>query len=177
MQTLIAEQPLITCLILGILALGVGYGWLQTGKRELAAGALVLIALIPAAWLLADYWVTEREEIEQLIYATASAIESNDHERAVALIADVGTRDLAQRELANYVFDVARVAKIRDINVIEGAFPPEADVDLNVKIVVSQRSGGMQNVSVPRRLMFAIGKVGESVVDHRLPAYADHRQT
>ena len=162
MQTLLAEQPLILSLLLGILAAGLVYGWLQTGKLEVGAAGLVCAALIPAVWVIADYWVTDREQIEDLIYDTAEAVKNNDHERALQLIADPTTKAQAKAELGSYVFDEARVTKIREIEMIDGTFPPEADIDLNVKIVVSQRSGAMQDVPVLRRLMLRLQKTGES---------------
>jgi hypothetical protein len=173
MQSLLAEQPLILSLMLGVLAVCLIYGWLQTGKKELAAIGLTLAALIPVAWVIAANWVTDRERIEVLIYETADAIKNNDHERALNLIADTSIRDRARGELGNFVFDEARVTKIREIKLVDGTFPQEADVDLYVKIVVSQRTGGLQDQNVPRRLMLRLQKEGDGWVitdyDHMSP--------
>ena len=38
--------------------------------------------------MLAENWETDREQIETLIYEIADAVEQNDHETAVAVIAD-----------------------------------------------------------------------------------------
>jgi hypothetical protein len=162
MQTLLAEQPLILSLLLGVLAVGLIYGWLQTGKQEVGAAGLVVAALIPVAWIIASNWVTDREQIEVLVYDTAEAVKNNDHDRALELIADPATRAQAKSELGSYVFDDARVTKIRNIELIAGTFPQEADVDLNVKVIVSQRTGGMHEVLVLRRLMLRLQKVGDS---------------
>lgn len=164
MQTLFAEQPLIVSFMLGVLAVGLIYGWMQTGRKDLAYVGVVFALLIPVAWVIANHWITDRERIEMLIYETADAIKKNDHERALRLIADPATREQARRELGNFVFDEARIAKIREIELIEGTFPQEADVDLNVKVVVSQRAGGMQAVPVPRRLILRLQREGDTWV-------------
>ena len=156
MQTLFAEQPLIVSLMFGILAVGLIYGWLQSGRKELAYVGILVALLIPIAWMIAQRWVTDRERITMLIYETADAVKNNDHERALSLIADPATRQQARTELGNFFFDDAKVAKIREIAMIDGTFPPEADVDMNVKVVVSQRTGGLQQVSVPRRLILRL---------------------
>lgn len=169
MQSLLAEQPLILSLILAVLVLGLIYSWLQTGKKEIAVAALVIAALIPVVWVIANHWVTDREQIETLIYRTADAIENNDHERALDLIADETIRERARRELGTFVFDETKVTRIREIKLIDGTFPQEADVDMNVKIIVSEKSGPMQNVTVPRRLMLRLQKDGDRwmITDYR----------
>lgn len=169
MQSLLAEQPLILSFMLGVLAAGMIYGWLQTGRREVAAAGLVLAALIPLAWVIADRWETERERIETLIYQTADAVQNNDHQRVLDLIADPLTKELARRELGTFVFDEARVTKIREIAVIDESYPPEADVDLNVKVIVSQKRGGLRNQIVPRRLLLRLQKAGDSwqIIDYQ----------
>ena len=162
MQTLLAEQPLVLSLMLGVLSAGLIYGWLQTGKTKIAVAGLLFAALIPLAWVVADRWETEREQIETLIYETAAAIQNNDHQRALDLIADPITKDLARRELASFVFDEARVTQIREIAVFEELFPPEAEVDINVKVIVSQKRGGLRNQVVPRRLILRLQKTDDS---------------
>ena len=173
MQSLVAEQPLILSIMLGVLAVGLIYGWVQTGTKQLAVVGLVLAAFIPVSWIVAANWVTDREQIELLIYETADAIKDNDHERVVNLIADTEIRNRARQELGTFVFEEARVTKIREIELIDGTFPQEADVDLIVKVVVSQRKGGLQNQSIPRRLLLRMQKEGNDWLiigyDHMSP--------
>ena len=56
METLLAEQPLIVSLMLGVLSAGLLFGWLQTGKKPAAIAGLVCVSLIPVAWLVAALW-------------------------------------------------------------------------------------------------------------------------
>lgn len=170
MQTLLAEQPLVLSLILGVLAVSLIYGWLQTGRTGVGVSALLVAALIPLAWVIAEYWVTDREQIRMLIYETAAAIESNEHERTLDLIADPTMRLHAANELDRWIFDEARVTGIRQIEVIAGAVPKEADVDMLVRVTVAESRGGMRAESIPRRIRLRLQQQGEN---WRIIAY-DH---
>lgn len=161
MATLLAEQPLLVSLMLGALAVGLIYGWLQTGQKGLAAVGLGALLLIPLAWFIAANWVTDREQIESLIYEIADAVERNDHEAAVQVIGDAQTKSMARQELQRWKFSLAAVNRIRSIDIIEGTFPLEADVDMSVKVRVSSASGGMRDIPVPRRLILNFEKVGD----------------
>ena len=169
MATLLAEQPLIVSVMLGALAVGLVFGWLQTGKRQAAIAGLICALLIPVAWVVASRWETDREQIETLIRATADAVERNDVETAVQIIADPATKARARTELQNFTFEMAAVNQIRSIDVIEGTFPKEADVDMSVKVDVSHRSGSLRNVRVLRRLLLRLEKSSDTwvVTDYR----------
>ena len=169
MQALLAEQPLLVSLMLGVLAAGLLFGWLQTGKKEAAIAGLVIGLLIPLAWVIASGWETDREKIESLVYEIAQAVENNDSDTAVSIIGDPQTKARARMELQRWNFELARVNRLRSIDVIEGTYPPEADVDLSVKVDVSQRSGSLRDVRVLRRLILKFQKSGDDwvVVDYR----------
>ncbi|EMI46308.1 MULTISPECIES: hypothetical protein [Pirellulaceae] len=158
MLQLIAESPLITALMLSVLAAGLLFGWLQTGKKQLAILGLVIALLVPVSWFVSENWVTDREQIEMLIRQTADAVEANDHEKALAVIGDEATRRQAALELPQWIFSQADVGSIRSIRVIEETSPKQADVDMIVKVEVSSRSGGMQDIRVPRRLLLTFEK-------------------
>jgi hypothetical protein len=162
MTQLLAERPLVVAIILGVLAAGLLYGWLQTGRKPLAISGLLIACLIPISWIVAENWVTDREQIEQLIFQTADAVEANDHDRAVAVIGDDATRRQALAELPNWVFSQADVGSIRSIRIIENTLPLQADVDMIVKVELSSKRGAMQNMRFPRRLMMTLEKRGTS---------------
>jgi len=169
MEALLAEQPLVVSLMLGTLAFGLIYGWLQTGHKGAAIAGLIAASLIPAAWVIASRWQTDREQIESLIYEIADAIERNDHEAAVKVIGDSRTQAQARQELNRWTFQLARVNRIRSIDVIEGTYPLEADVDMSVKVDVSQVKGSIRNVRVLRRLILKFQKPENDwvVIDYR----------
>lgn len=161
MKTLLAEQPLVVSLMLAAVSIALIYGWLQTGKKAAAVIGLLIALLIPGVWWLATNWVTDREEIRELISDTADAVRSNDIERVLRLIAEDRPETITQarNELPRFVFDEARVTGIRKIDIVEGSYPLEADVDMNVSVVVSDKRGQFTSLKVPRRLQLQLLKL------------------
>ncbi|GAA5508800.1 hypothetical protein [Novipirellula caenicola] len=157
MQVL-AEQPLLISLMLGLIGGSLLYGWTQTGKRAAAVVGIVFLLLIPAVWIASSMMVTDREQIEAIIYEAAAAVEANDHDAALNYIGDPETKAKAALELPNYIFSLAQVNRIRSIVMIEGSYPPQADVDMSVKVDVSSKRGGIRDVRVPRRLLLHFEK-------------------
>lgn len=158
LTSLLAERPLLLSLMLGVVAAGLGYGWLQSGKRTALLAAVIAIAMIPAAWIIAANWVTDREQIERLLYEIAAAVEANDHERAIAVIGDEKLRRRAATELQNYEFTEASVQRVRRIEVIPGTFLPEAEVELTVKVTIGHRGLDVRGMTIPRRLLLRLEK-------------------
>lgn len=158
MTTLLAEQPLLLSLMLGVLGAGLLYGWLQTGRRSVAIGGLVCLALIPLAWFVASRWETDRERIRRVIYETAEAVEANDYDAAVSIIGNTELRRRAESELRRYEFLEAEVTRIRRIEFIERAVPAEADVELLAKVTVNLPSRQLQETPILRRLLLTFRK-------------------
>lgn len=163
---LLAENPLLLSIVLGILAVALVYGWLQSGRKPLVYAGLFAAALIPIVWVVAENWVTDRERIEQLIGEVADAVEANDHDRALAIIGDEATKQQAAGELPQWIFTQADVGNIRSIQIIENTMPLEADVDMTVKVEVSSKRGSIQNMRVPRRLMLTFQKRGPETAEY-----------
>jgi len=157
MWTILAEQPLLLSIMIGILTAALGYGWLQTGDRRLAFATLGSLLLIPAVISLAATLETDREKILATIHATAEAVEHNDHQAAVQVIADSATRGKALAELPKYEFQRIRVRNIR-IEMVRGSVPPEATVDLDASVTASQTRGTLKNIRVPRRVILTFQK-------------------
>lgn len=157
MWTTLAEQPLLISIMLGIIVAGLIYGWLQTGYKRVALAAGLTALLIPAAYLLSESIVTDREKILDAVYSTAEAVEQNDHESAVVAISDNEIRQRALNELPRYEFHRLSVRNI-EINMVEGSLPPEATVDVDASARVSMVKGGMKNVPVLRRVILTFQK-------------------
>ncbi|TWU20193.1 hypothetical protein Pla52o_47080 [Novipirellula galeiformis] len=157
MQVL-AEQPLLISLMVGLIGGALLYGWTQTGKRAAAILGLVFLLLIPTVWIVSSMMVTDREQIEAIIYEVAAAVEANDHDAALAYINDPNAKAQAAQELPNYVFSLARVNRIRSITIAQGSYPLEADVDMSVKVDVSSKSGSIRDFRIPRRLLLRFQK-------------------
>mgnify|MGYP001082841228 FL=1 len=162
MFRLIAEEPLIVSLMLGAMGFGLLYGWLRTGNKPIALAGLVFVALIPLAWFIANQVETDREQIQRLVYTLADAVERNDHDSAVTVIADPELEARARLELQNWTFDLAKVTQINKIRVIDDTFPPQADIEMMVKVKVSGRgSNAIQNAQIPRKLLLTMEKEGD----------------
>ncbi len=162
MFRLIAEEPLIVSLMLGAMGFGLLYGWLRTGNKPIALAGLVFVALIPLAWFIANQVETDREQIQRLVYTLADAVERNDHDSAVTVIADPELEARARLELRNWTFDLATVTQINKIRVIDDTFPPQADIEMMVKVKVSGRgSNAIQNAQIPRKLLLNMEKEGD----------------
>ncbi|TWT68137.1 hypothetical protein [Crateriforma conspicua] len=159
-QTL-AERPLMTMAMLGIVVAACVAAWLKTGRRDVLIAAIIGACLVPAAGYLADVLVTDRERIEQIVYEVAAAVENNDVDTAVSYLRSESLRRRAADELSRYRFSMARVNQLRRVDLIKNSFPPEAEVELSVKVDVSERSGALQNVRVVRRLVLKFVKVGD----------------
>lgn len=160
MKTLLAEQPLLLTLMLGVLAAAMIFGWLQTGKK--AAGILgILVALfIPVAWVVADNWVTEREQIEIFLDRVADDVANNRHEPLLELIADDETRAQARGELPRYEFSSARVTSVRSIKLIDETASQLAEADIVVQVIASEVRGSLKNIKVPRRVILQLRRKG-----------------
>jgi hypothetical protein len=160
MKTLIAEQPLMMAVLLGVIAAAAVFGWLQTGKRESLLVGLVFVGLIPISWVVSERWVTDREQITAAIYQTAEAVKRNDFDAAIQVI-EPQQRELiasAKADLSRFRFTEARVNKLRSIEMVIGSEPPEAEVDISVSVTVSDQSGQFQDIRVPRRVVLRFRK-------------------
>ena len=168
METIIAENPILLSIMIGATGAALIYAWLQTGKYQLGIAGLVTAILIPVVWYVSTNWVTDREQIRNLVYQTAEAVGSNDHELAVQVIGDAKTKSRARAELPRYVFDTVKVSGV-EIRMAKGSVPPQADVDINALAIVSARGGQFQNMRVPRRLFLKFQKEDDGqwvVVDY-----------
>jgi len=160
MQILLAEQPYLSSVLLGIVAAALFYGWMQTGKKAVLMAGIAFALLIPSAFALAAYWVTDREQISAAIYRTANAVANNDFDLAVSVI-EPAQRDkisAARADLMRFRFEEARVNKIRTIDVIPNSLPLEAEVDMSVTVVVSDQRGQIRGMRVPRRVILQFRK-------------------
>ncbi len=163
MTTLIAEQPWLTLAMLALLAGAALYGWMQTGKRGPLIVGLVLVTLMPVAWIVAERWVTDREQIRMTIEKAAEALRQNDIDQALQLV-DPTMRSIlamAQADLSRFHFSEARVTKMRAIEVNSGSQPPTAEVDITVSALISDRGGMMTDFRVLRRVVLEMHRLDD----------------
>lgn len=160
MWSVLAENPLMIAFMVGIVAAGLGYGWLESGDKRFGGSALVVGLLAPVAFFVCSSMETDRKQILEIISSTASAIEQNDHKTAVSVISDSRTRERAAAELPRYDFTRVRAANIK-ISMTPGSSPPEALVDIDASVVASQVRGPLKHQRVVRRLILTFTKEGD----------------
>ena len=98
-MSLFTEQPILLGLMIGSIAAVLLYGWIQTGNKWIGITGGVFVVLTPLALYLSLQVETDREKITRLINDTAKAVESNDHNAAVASIGDSRIKARALTEL------------------------------------------------------------------------------
>ncbi|QEG41658.1 hypothetical protein [Roseimaritima ulvae] len=160
MVRLLAEQPTLLAIMLAILGGGCVYGWLQTGKRPAAVIGLICFALIPAGYLLAANWETDRERLTTLVHSTAAAVEANDVDGVLAFIdpAQPEIRERAASEMPKYTFTRTEIGQVRSIKFVQNAVPPEAQVDLTVNFTGGLQSGEFAGQNASRRVVLRCRK-------------------
>ncbi len=168
MEQVLSEQPLVSSVFLIIVAVALIFGWMQTGKKAVLIAAVVLLLLVPLAFLIAANWETDREQISAAIYRTADAVANNDIDAALRVM-EPTQRDrinAARSDLMRFHFDEARVNKLRTIDLVPNSDPPQAEVDLSVTVVVSDIRGQIRGMRVLRRviLQFRKSAAGEWLV-------------
>lgn len=160
MQNILAEQPILSAGLLACIAVAMIFGWMQTGNKIALAGGLISLLLIPGAFILASYWVTDREQITALIHRTAEAVGNNDVDLALQIIepSQRAKFEAAKADLSRFRFDEARVNKLRTIDITENSVPMEAEVDMSVTAVVSDQRGQIRGMRVLRRVILQFRK-------------------
>ena len=168
MYTILAEQPLLLSLMVGVISGGLLFGWLQTGERRLAIGGLLCFLLVPVIWALASHWETDREQIISIIHRTAAAVQANDHDTAVAVIGDPDTQSQARLELPRYDFTRVTISGI-EIEVLDSYSPKQADVDMIATAIVSDARGRFRDVRALRRIIVTLEQTSDDewiIVDY-----------
>lgn len=168
MSTILAESPVMLSIMIGVIAVALLYGWMQSGNRNFGIAGLFTLLLIPVAIYVTSILVTDREQILDVIERTAVAVQANDHQTAAEVISDPETKARALAELPKFTFERARARNIQ-IRMVDGSDPPEATVDLDAAVTASMARGGMKNVPVVRRLILTFQKQSDDqwrVIDY-----------
>ncbi len=111
-------------------------GWIQTGNK-LALGTALSAALLTILALAYSYGTeSEKEKIEGMLHQTASDLEDNRFDAVYARIhrSAPELRSRAESELRRYRFSMAKVTRIKKIEIDEKHAPPMAKVEMNVVV-------------------------------------------
>ncbi len=134
----LAEDAWPILVVGGMTALILAVAFRQTGKRGLAVGAGVIVALTLLGWLAEYLIVTERERVEMTFATAVGHLENNRDAELLAMIA-ADANEL--RQLANQYlpqFDKAEVAfSDLKIDISDSVEPPLATVNFLGRITVT----------------------------------------
>jgi hypothetical protein len=110
--------------------------WTATARREPLIAAAVVVALIPALWIVERLVVTDREEIEATLDVIAADVKSNNRAAVLSHIDPGATwlRARAEGEIPNYQFNECKINKLHGIEVNYGDQPPTAVANFNVHV-------------------------------------------
>lgn len=156
----ILESPWTIGLTGGAAAILCGYGWVQTGKRELIYSLVGIMAVTAALLSLERWWITDSEAIKTTIYQIAKDVESNDFSRMEGHFhpSAIEMREQARAEVVNYHFSSITVKSNFDIKLDPNHQPPKAVVGFNAVAVVKVHTLNDQETTVPRFVEFLMYK-------------------
>lgn len=153
-MTWLGENPMPIALIGGLLTAVLVGGWLKTGERRLAYGAGVSLLVALALLALERSIVTDREQIEKLIYSVAGHVKAGRNEEAVRHILPEPA-ELRQRALGELrLYSVTEIAIKRPIRIHlspENA-PTHGTAEFNVVVTGGDALGMIKDQRVPRFL-------------------------
>lgn len=132
-MTVLLETP-VPILVLGVLAAAVlGWLYITLGRKEYLAGLAGVVAVVLVAVVVERLVVTEREQIEAVLDAGASAVQANDIPRVESLLSAGGlakVRPTIRRYAALIEFEQVHIRNIQ-IEINDLVDPPTAYVTLD----------------------------------------------
>ncbi len=148
--------PLIGVGVAAVLLLGVAF---HHTRRIVLLAAVAGVLLMTSLGVLAEWLVvTQREEVENTMYAVAEALESNDLDRVLAHLApdEEKIRASAKSYLGMFHVLSARVTNM-DVTIVRGANPPRARVRFQAWLHVSGSGPDIAMFKQPFKRWFVVG--------------------
>jgi hypothetical protein len=148
-------------------------GWIQTGRKPLLYATAIPVVLGILILIAKQAIVTEQERVGLALHKIAGAIQQNDVDTVLTFIdpKSQAVIDQARQELPQYDFDEVNIKRNLEVTVFPDRNPPEAVAEFNVTVVVSERSGALQNQRVPR---FAVVTFVKRDGQWRVASYEHH---
>ncbi|MFO1064598.1 MAG: hypothetical protein U0892_12105 [Pirellulales bacterium] len=136
MTELLFESPVTVGVAGGFFTVVALVLWVQAGYRAALFTGVGMAVLTVIGLLLSTFVMTDREQIEQTLYAIADHVEHNRIDEAVNYV-DPNTRAMVDRvrgEFRSYKFQEARITGIRNIEVNHKTKPVSAVAEFNVAV-------------------------------------------
>lgn len=160
MSTL-CESSLPLLLLGGVVTVGCVVGWLKTADRRLWIGAVLGIVAAVSGIVLERMVVTDREQIERVIFAVAADVRAGRTEAAVQHIRpdDEDLRNRARTELKLYQVTEINIKRPIEITVSPDREPTKGKAEFNVVVKGGDVAGFIQDQQVPRYLIVRFVKI------------------
>jgi hypothetical protein len=164
------EKPL-WIVAMGLVTAAVfGAVWIQTGRRAALNGLLGVLVLTGLLLALERMIETDREQIQLTLHRIAGHVERNDVQGALryAHSESPEIRKHAEAELPRYDFQRVNIKPNLEVRVEQDKQPVLAIAEFNVVVVLSDRSGFLNNRRIPRfaRVIFQQEDGDWRVVDY-----------
>lgn len=161
-MTWLFEDPLPIVVMGAVLVIGLGVGFVKTGRRTLAIAAAATVLLVAALIALERMVVTDREQVESTLFEIASSIERNEIDAALEHIApDAPGVHHASSELRRVEFREVDIKPNLEIEVFPERTPPTAEARFNVMVILSVPALRLTNERYPRYVEVTFRKEGD----------------
>ena len=161
-MTSLLESPVAAVVVGSLVTIVLIIALLRTGRRSMLIAALLAIAATVGLVVLERSVVTEREQVEQTIYAIAAAVERNDVPEALSYVhsSSKTIREQAEREFGSWQFSRVVVKNNLEVELQGGEPATEATATFNVVVILSSRDGGLVDQHVARVVKVTLLKEG-----------------
>lgn len=172
-MTWLLEDPLPILVMGAALAIALVTGFIKTGHKGLLYALAATVVLVIALLALENYVVTDREEVEDVLFEIAEAVERNDIDAAIEHVSpEAPGLERANQELRRIQFQEVKIKPNLEIDVFPERAPPEAVAKFNVVVVANVGLGGMEHY--PRYVEATFVKERDDWVVHD---YSHHEPT
>ncbi len=137
-MTWLLEQPLPTLVMGVVLAAALIMGFLKTGQKSLLFATLAVVALAVGLLIAERMVVTDREQVEQVLFEIAQAVERNDMDGALRHVSpDAPGVEHARSELGRIQFQEVDIKPNLEIQVAPDRIPATAEARFNVVVTAN----------------------------------------
>lgn len=164
-MTSFLEQPLPILMMGAVVVIALAVGFIKTGQRSLllalAAAALILIGLLA----LERFVVTDREQVEAVLFQIADAVERNEIDEALQHVSpDAPGVSHVRGELGRIHFHEVDIKPNLKIDVYPDRTPPTAEARFNVVVEISSPQLQIGAERYPRYVEVSFLKQGDAWV-------------
>jgi hypothetical protein len=174
-MTWLYEEPLPIIVISAILCVALAVGFLKTGQKWLLVAVAAVVILAIAVLAIERAVVTDREQVEEVLFTIAAAVERNDIDEALShALPDSPAVHRAQTDLLRRIdFKAVKIKPNLEIEVLPDTSPLTAETRFNVVVIADAGFGGTDHY--PRYVEATFVKDGDRWLVHNYDHYEPTR--